>query len=31
LAALSKGNTAVLLVDEEGKVTDVAFVQGGNK
>jgi hypothetical protein len=31
VAALSKGDTAVLLVDEEGKVTDVAFVPSGNK
>lgn len=28
LAKLSKGDTAVLLVDEENKVTDVAFVPG---
>ncbi len=31
LATLSKGDTAVFLVDEEGKVTDVAFVPSGNK
>jgi hypothetical protein len=31
LATLSKGDAAVLLVDEENKVTDVAFVPGGTK
>jgi hypothetical protein len=31
LAKLSTGDTAVLLVDEENKVTDVAFQPGGNK
>lgn len=31
LAKLSKGDAAVLLVDEENKVTDVAFVPGGTK
>ena len=29
LAALSKGDAAVLLLDDENKVTDVAFVPGG--
>jgi hypothetical protein len=31
LATLSKGAAAVLLVDEENKVTDVAFVPGETK
>jgi hypothetical protein len=31
LVTLSKGDTAVLLVDEENKVRDVAFVPGGAK
>ncbi len=31
LAKLSTGDAAVLLVDEENKVTDVAFQPGGNK
>lgn len=31
LATLSKGDATVLLVDEENKVTDVAFVPGKNK
>jgi hypothetical protein len=31
LAKLSTGDAAVLLVDEENKVTDVAFQPSGNK
>lgn len=31
LRGLSKGDTAVLLVDEENKVTDVAFIRGEQK
>ena len=31
LATLSKGDAAVILVDEENKVTDVAFMPGGTK
>ena len=31
LATLSKGDAAVLLVDEENKVADVAFMPGGTK
>lgn len=31
LAKLAKGDAAVLLVDEENKVTDVAFVPGGTR
>lgn len=31
LATLSKGDAAVLLVDDEHRVTDVAFVPGGKK
>jgi hypothetical protein len=31
LATLSTGDAAVLLVDEENKVTDVAFQPGGTK
>ena len=31
LGTLAKGDAAVLLVDDENKVTDVAFEPGGHK
>jgi len=31
LGTLAKGDTAILLVDNENKVTDVSFEAGGHK